>query len=127
MQYVKNSFKQVYWVFCKPLSFNRKYNALTEPNDNLPTRFKYTVQALAQSLLAIVILNVLVVSTIGWLYSYFAGDSFDWFEAALGVAYGVAGGVAGGVALGVAVGVALGVAFGVALGVALGVAGQNVI
>ncbi len=88
MQYLKQSFNLVYWVFCKPLSFKQKYDALTAQNDNIKTRFKYTIQALANSLLAIITFNVFLISVIGCLYSFLSVESFDWFAAAFGVAGG---------------------------------------
>jgi AAA+ ATPase superfamily predicted ATPase len=119
-QYIKDSFLLVYWLIFKPISFNRKYDALTEQKNTIGTRFKYTLQAIAQALPAMLIM----VGIVGYLYPYFTAESFNWFSAAFGVAVGVALGVAVGVAVGVAFGVcvALGVAVGMALGVALGVA-----
>jgi AAA+ ATPase superfamily predicted ATPase len=118
MQYIKDSFQLVYWLVFKPISFRRKYEALTEQKDTIGARFKYPVQAMAQALPAMLI----IVGIVGWLYPYFTAESFNWFGAAFGVVYGVAFCVAGGVAFDVALGVALGVAVGVAAGVAYGVA-----
>ena len=127
MQYIKDSFKLVYWLVFKPISFRRKYEALTEQKNTIRTRFKYTVQAIAQALPAMLIM----VGIVGWLYTYFTAKSFDWFGAAffatvgmaLGVAFGVAESVAFGVAYGLVEGVAYGVAYGVILGVIAGVTG----
>ena len=126
-QYIKDSFQLVYWLVFKPISFKRKYEALTEQKNTIGTRFKYTVQAMAQALPAMLIL----VGIVGWLYPYFTpyftpyfiAKSINWWAAAFGVAVGVAVGVALNVAVGVALGVAYGVAGGVAGGVLVGVAG----
>ena len=122
MQYIKDSFQLVYLLVFKPISFKRKYEALTEQKNTIGTRFKYTVQALAQALPAMLIM----VGIVGWLYPYFTAKSFNWFGAAFGVAvfvaYGMAVGVFVRVAYGVAVFVAYGMAFGVAGGVAYGLA-----
>jgi AAA+ ATPase superfamily predicted ATPase len=122
-QYIKDSFRLVVWLVFKPISFKRKYEALTEHKNTIGTRFKYTVQVMAQALPAMLIM----VGIMGCLYPLLTAESFNWLGAAFSVAFGVAFGVAGGVAFGVAVGVAFGVAGGVALGVALGVAGGEAI
>ena len=101
-QSIKNGFQLVYWVFCKPISFKRKYEQL-EPNSNISlNRFKIVFTAIATSLLPILLINLIIVGLVGLLSPTFQSELFDWG----GALFGVAGGVAYGVAVGVAVGVA---------------------
>jgi hypothetical protein len=125
-QYIKNSFQLVYWLVFKPISFKRKLGTLTAANNTTGSWFKYIVQTLAQTLLAIILLVVII----GFSYSHFIGVRFNW----LGVSRGVTSGMAAGLLIGVMVcvigcvalldvqiGVTFGVTFGVAYGVVIGV------
>jgi AAA+ ATPase superfamily predicted ATPase len=120
VQYLKNSFLLVYWVFFKPYSLDRKLSIPIAQNNNANVRFRYTFQALAQSFLAIII----IVGTVGLFYPHFVVDGFNWTGAMLDIGVGIVGGVAYGRIGGVAYGVAGGIAFSVTGGIVGGMAGN---
>ena len=75
-QFIKNGFQLVYWVFCKPISFRRKYEQL-EPNRNiLISRAQIAFQVLVQSILPIFIINLIIVGLIGLMSPTFQTEPF---------------------------------------------------